>query len=198
MDRRSQSHRQTQETTVSIRLNLDGSGKHKVSSGIPFFDHLLVQVAVHGMMDLSIVAQGDVEVDDHHTVEDVGTVLGQALRQALGERKGLARYGSATLAMDDALVMVAVDLKGRSYLGYDVAFPQPLIGHFDAQLVEEFLRALAASAQATLHVRLLAGCNAHHIAEAIFRALGRALYEAAGLDLRRLGVPSDRDPDPGR
>lgn len=192
MDRRSESNRQTQETNINIRLNLDGSGKHKISTGVPFFDHMLAQLATQGMLDLSILAQGDVEVDDHHTVEDVGAVLGQALRQALGERKGLARYGSAVVPVDDALVMVAVDLAGRSYLGYDVAFAQPAIGRFDVQLVEESLRALVTSAQVTAHVRLLSGRNAHHIAEAIFRALGRALYEAAGLDLRRLGVPSER------
>ncbi len=192
MDRRSETNRQTQETTINIRLNLDGSGQHKISTGVPFLDHMLVQVAVHGMMDLSVLAQGDVHIDDHHTVEDVGIVLGQALRKALGERKGLARYGSATIPMDEALVLVAVDLSGRSYLAYEVAFPQPTIGHFDVQLVEEFLRALVTNAGITLHVRLLAGRNAHHIAEAVFKALGRALYDAVGLDLRRLGVPSSK------
>jgi len=192
MDRRSEANRQTEETTINIRLNLDGSGQHKISTGVPFLDHMLAQVAVHGMMDLSVLAQGDVHIDDHHTVEDVGIVFGQALRKALGERKGLARYGSALIPMDEALVMVAVDFSGRSYLAYDVAFPQPLIGHFDVQLVEEFLRALATNAQITLHVRMLAGRNAHHIAEAIFKALGRAIYDAAGLDLRRLGVPSSK------
>ncbi len=116
MDRRSEANRQTEETTINIRINLDGSGQHKVSTGVPFLDHMLDQVAVHGMMDLVILAQGDVHIDDHHTVEDVGIVLGQALRKALGQRKGLARYGSATIPMDEALVMVAVDLSGRSYL----------------------------------------------------------------------------------
>jgi imidazoleglycerol-phosphate dehydratase len=192
MDRRSEANRQTEETTINIRLNLDGSGQHKISTGVPFLDHMLAQVAVHGMMDLSVLAQGDVHVDDHHTVEDTGIVLGQALRKALGERKGLARYGSALIPMDEALVLVAVDFSGRSYLAYDVTFPQPSIGHFDTQLVEEFLRALATNAQITLHVRMLAGRNSHHIAEAIFKALGRAIYDAAGLDLRRLGVPSTK------
>lgn len=192
MDRRSEANRQTQETTINIRLNLDGSGQHKVSTGVPFLDHMLVQLAVHGMMDLAVLAQGDVHIDDHHTVEDVGIVLGQALRQALGERKGLNRYGAATIPMDEALVMVAVDLSGRSYLTYDVTFPQAMIGHFDTQLVEEFLRALASNAGITLHVRLLTGRNAHHIAEAVFKALGRAFYDAVGLDLRRLGVPSSK------
>lgn len=192
MERRSESNRQTQETTINIRLNLDGSGQHKISTGVPFFDHMLAQVAVHGLLDLSLLAQGDVHIDDHHTVEDVGIVLGQALRQALGERKGLARYGSAIVPMDEALAMVAVDLSGRSYLAYEVSFPQPTCGHFDLQLIEEFLRALVNHAQITLHVRMLAGRNAHHIAEAIFKALGRALYDAVGLDLRRIGVPSSK------
>lgn len=192
MDRRSEANRQTQETTINIRLNLDGSGQHKISTGVPFLDHMLAQVAVHGMMDLSILAQGDVHIDDHHTVEDVGIVLGQALRKGLGEGNRLARYGSAVIPMDEALVMVAVDFSGRSYLAYDVIFPQATIGHFDVQLVEEFLRALATNAQITLHVRMLAGRNSHHIAEAVFKALGRAFYDAAGLDLRRLGVPSSK------
>ncbi|HOG45142.1 MAG TPA: imidazoleglycerol-phosphate dehydratase HisB [Anaerolineae bacterium] len=192
MDRRSEANRQTEETTINIRINLDGSGQHKVSTGVPFLDHMLDQVAVHGMMDLVILAQGDVHIDDHHTVEDVGIVLGQALRKALGQRKGLARYGSATIPMDEALVMVAVDLSGRSYLAYKVTYPQANIGHFDVQLIEEFLRALVTNAQITLHVRLLAGRNAHHIAEAIFKALGRALYDAVGLDLRRIGIPSSK------
>lgn len=192
MERRSESNRQTQETTINIRLNLDGSGQHKISTGVPFFDHMLAQVAVHGLLDLSLLAQGDVHIDDHHTVEDVGIVLGQALRQALGERKGLARYGSAIVPMDEALAMVAVDLSGRSYLAYEVDFPQPACGRFDLQLIEEFLRALVNHAQITLHVRMLAGRNAHHIAEAIFKALGRALYDAVGLDLRRIGVPSSK------
>ena len=192
MDRRAEVSRETRETSITIRLNLDGSGQHKISTGVPFLDHMLAQVAVHGLFDLSILAQGDTHVDDHHTVEDVGIVLGQALRKALGDGKGLARYGAITLPMDDALVMVALDLSGRPYLGYDCRLPQPMIGGFDVQLLEEFLRALSNHALMTLHVRLVAGRNAHHIAEAIFKALGRALYEAVGLDLRRIGVPSSK------
>jgi len=192
MDRRAEVSRETKETSITIRLNLDGSGQHKISTGVPFLDHMLAQVAVHGLFDLSILAQGDTHVDDHHTVEDVGIVLGQTLRKALGDGKGLARYGCITLPMDDALVMVALDLSGRPYLGYDCRLPQPMIGQFDVQLLEEFLRALSNHALMTLHVRLVAGRNAHHIAEAIFKALGRALYEAVGLDLRRIGVPSSK------
>lgn len=159
MERRAEVTRQTQETTVTIRVNMDGSGQNKVSTGVPFLDHMLTQVAVHGLIDLTVLAQGDVHVDDHHTVEDVGIVLGQALRKALGDGKGLARYGTATVPMDDALVLVAVDLSGRSFLAYDVSYPQGSIGRFDAQLLEEFLRAVATNAHLTLHVRLLAGRN---------------------------------------
>lgn len=192
MERRAEITRETTETRVSIRLNLEGSGQHKVSTGVPFLDHMLTQVAVHGLLDLSILAQGDVHIDDHHTVEDVGIVLGHTLRKALGDSKGLARYGSATIPMDDALVQIAVDLSGRPFLAYDLRFPQGTIGRFDAQLLEEFLRALTNNARITLHVQQLAGRNAHHIAEATFKALGRALYEAIGLDLRRIGVPSSK------
>lgn len=192
MERRAEVTRETQETAITVRLNLEGSGQHKISTGVPFLDHMLTQVAVHGLLDLSVLAQGDVHVDDHHTVEDVGIVLGQTLRKALGDGKGLARYGSAIVPMDDALVQVAVDLSGRPFLAYDVRFPQPVVGRFDAQLFEEFLRALTSNGRLTLHVRLLAGRNSHHIAEAIFKALGRALYEAIGLDLRRIGVPSSK------
>ena len=192
MERRAELTRETTETRVTIRLNLEGSGQHKVSTGVPFLDHMLTQVAVHGLLDLSVLAQGDVHIDDHHTVEDVGIVLGQTLRKALGDGKGLARYGSATIPMDEALVQVALDLSGRPFLAYEVRFPQGVIGRFDAQLLEEFLRALTSHARITLHVRLLAGRNAHHIAEAMFKALGRALYEAVGLDLRRIGVPSSK------
>ncbi len=191
-ERRAEVTRETQETTVTVRLNLDGSGEHKISTGVPFLDHMLAQVAVHGLIDMSIVAQGDVHVDDHHTVEDVGIVLGQALRKALGSGRGLARYGNATIPMDDALVLVAIDLSGRPYLGYEVRFPQGIIGRFDAQLLEEFLRAFTNNARVALHVQLLSGRNAHHIAEGVFKALGRALYEAIGLDLRRIGVPSSK------
>jgi imidazoleglycerol-phosphate dehydratase len=192
VERRAEVTRETQETAVTVRLNLEGSGEQKISTGVPFLDHMLTQVAVHGLIDLSILAQGDVHVDDHHTVEDVGIVLGQALRKALGDGKGLARYGSATIPMDEALVLVALDLSGRPFLAYDVRLPRTNIGRFDAQLLEEFLRALTNHARMTLHVQLLGGRNAHHIAEAIFKALGRALYEAIGLDLRRIGVPSSK------
>ena len=192
MERQAEVTRKTKETDITVRLNLDGDGQHEIATGVPFFDHMLAQVAVHGLLDLSIVVQGDLAVDDHHTVEDVGIVLGQALRQALSCSEGLARYGAATIPMDEALALVAVDLSGRGFLAYDVPFPQPTIGRFDAQLVEEFLRALATHAHLTLHARLLAGRNAHHIAEAVFKALGRALRQAVALDPRRSGAPSSK------
>ncbi|MCL6431384.1 MAG: imidazoleglycerol-phosphate dehydratase HisB [Anaerolineae bacterium] len=192
MERVAEVTRETRETRVAVRVNLDGTGQHEVSTGVPFLDHMLTQVAVHGLMDLSIRAQGDVQIDDHHTVEDVGIVLGQAIREALGDSKGLVRYGSALIPMDEALALVAVDLSGRPYLAYDVRFGQETIGRFETQLLEEFLRALTAHARITLHVRALAGRNSHHLAEAMFKGLGRALREAAALDPRRLGVPSSK------
>lgn len=192
MDRQAEVTRETRETRISVGINLDGRGQHDIATGVPFLDHMLAQVAVHGLLDLSVAAQGDVEVDDHHTVEDTGITLGQALRQALGACTGLTRYGSATIPMDEALALVVVDLSGRSFLAYEAPFPQETIGRFNAQLVEEFLRALVTHAQITLHVRLLAGRNSHHCAEAIFKALGRALAQAIAPDSRRGGVPSSK------
>jgi imidazoleglycerol-phosphate dehydratase len=192
MARQAEVTRRTKETNVTLRVELDGQGQHEIATGVPFLDHMLAQVAVHGLLDLTIAAQGDTQVDDHHTVEDVGIVLGQALRQALGSGAGLQRYGAATIPMDEALALVALDFSGRSLLVYEVAFPQATIGRFETQLVEEFLRALALHAQLTLHVRLLNGRNAHHMAEAIFKALGRALCQALTVDPRRSGVPSSK------
>jgi imidazoleglycerol-phosphate dehydratase len=192
MERVAEVTRETRETRVRVRVNLDGTGQHDVSTGVPFLDHMLTQVAVHGLMDLTILAQGDVQVDDHHTVEDVGIVLGQALRRALEDGSGLVRYGSALIPMDEALALVALDLSGRPYLAYDARFEQELIGRFETQLLEEFLRALTVNARITLHVRILAGRNSHHMAEAMFKGLGRALREAAALDPRRSGVPSSK------
>jgi imidazoleglycerol-phosphate dehydratase len=192
MERRAEVLRQTHETQIELSLNLDGEGTHDIATGVPFFDHMLTQIAVHGLIDLTIHATGDVQVDDHHTVEDVGIVLGQALQQALGDRKGLTRYGTATIPLDEALAQVVLDLSGRSFLACEIDWPQPLAGRFDVELVEEFLRALATHAGLTLHVRLLAARNSHHAAEAIFKALGRALCQAATVDPRRSGVPSSK------
>lgn len=199
MERKAEVNRRTKETVVTVRIDLDGDGEHEISTGIPFLDHMLAQVAVHGPFDLTVQAKGDLEIDDHHTVEDIGIVLGQALRQALGYTtalgtlSGLARYGMATIPMDEALTMVAIDLSGRGHLAYDVSFPQPVVGRFDAQLLEEFLRSFAIHGQLTLHVRQLAGHNGHHIAESVFKALGRALGQAVAIDRRRRGrVPSSK------
>jgi imidazoleglycerol-phosphate dehydratase len=182
--------RSTAETRVSVELVLDGSGQAAIDTGVPFFDHLLAAMTRHGGFDLTIRAAGDLAVDAHHTVEDTGIVLGQALRRALGTGEGIARYASIHLPMDDALVLVALDVSGRSYLHFDVAFPTDRVGMFPVDLVEEAVRAFAMHAAVTLHVRLLHGRNSHHIAEAIFKGLGVALGRA--LTVTGRGVPSTK------
>jgi imidazoleglycerol-phosphate dehydratase len=184
--------RTTKETSINLTLSLDGQGQYSISTGVPFLDHMLSHVAVHGLFDLSIQGSGDTEVDDHHTVEDVGIVLGQALHQALGDRSGIRRYGDALVPMDEALALVAVDVSGRGVLAWDVDFSAERIGDFASEMVEEFLRALVRESRLTIHVHLVAGRNAHHIAEAIFKALGRALRQAVEIDPRRTGVPSTK------
>lgn len=185
-------HRATRETDVSVELGLDGSGTADVATGVPFLDHMLDALGRHGLLDLTVRAAGDTAVDDHHTVEDVGIVLGRALREALGDLAGIARYGDAAVPMDEALVLCAVDVSGRGQAHCDLRFPTERIGTFDTQLVKEFLVALAANAGITLHVRQLAGENSHHIAEAAFKALARALMAATRLDPRVAGVPSTK------
>lgn len=184
--------RTTSETNIRLRLNLDGTGVRQIDTGVPFLDHMLAHVAVHGLLDLEITCRGDTEIDDHHSVEDIGIVLGQALRQALGDKVGVARYGSQLMPMDEALALVALDFSGRSLLVYDADIPVPKVGNFDTELVPEFLRALAHNAGLTLHVKLLHGNNAHHIIEAIFKGLGRALGQAIAVDPRRASVPSTK------
>ncbi len=192
-NRQASVERHTAETQVWVELALDGRGAGERRTGVPFLDHMLDHVAVHGLFDLTVQAQGDYDVDDHHTVEDVGIVLGQALRRALGERRGIRRYGHALVPMDEALALVAVDISGRGMLAFEGTLPAPKVGTFDTELVPEFLRALAANGGLTLHVRVLAGQNTHHIIEAIFKALGRALRVAVELDPRRADeVPSTK------
>jgi imidazoleglycerol-phosphate dehydratase len=184
--------RKTKETQVALTLALDGTGAARIATTIPFLDHMLELLATHGLFDLTITARGDTRVDEHHLVEDVGIVLGTTLAEALGDKRGIARYGSATVPMDEALATAAVDLSGRAFLRYEAALPAKRIKGFDVQLVEEFLRALAFNARMTLHVVLEAGRNTHHCVEAIFKAVGRALDAATRLDPRRAGVPSSK------
>jgi imidazoleglycerol-phosphate dehydratase len=184
--------RKTSETSISLTLSLDGEGEAKVHTGIPFLDHMLTLFARHGLFDLEIRAQGDIEVDYHHTVEDVGLALGTALTKALGDKSGIRRYGSAYVPMDEALARIVVDCSGRPFLAYDAPRGVEAIGLFPFQLVEEFLRAFGVQGGLTLHATILAGRDAHHMAEAIFKALGRALDVAVSHDDRVKGIPSTK------
>jgi imidazoleglycerol-phosphate dehydratase len=174
--------RKTNETDIRISLNLDGEGEHQIATGIPFFDHMLAQIARHGHFDLEIEAKGDLEIDGHHTVEDVGWVLGQALREALGDRRGIVRFGHAYVPLDEALTRVVIDLSGRPYLVYKAEFKSPRIGDLQTELIEEFLKALVQEGRFNLHVENLYGRNQHHIAETIFKATARALYSATRVE----------------
>lgn len=184
--------RTTGETDITVSLDLDGSGTTRVATGVPFFDHMLDAFGRHGLFDLTVEATGDLDVDAHHTVEDVGIVIGQCIAQALAEKTGITRFGSAMVPMDEALVLGAVDISGRGQLHYAVDLPIEIIGTFDTTLAKEFLIALANNAGVTLHVRSLAGDNSHHIIEAAFKAAARALRMAVALDPRVTGVPSTK------
>jgi imidazoleglycerol-phosphate dehydratase len=185
--------RKTKETSINLALNLDGSGKHKISTGIPFFDHMLTQIAVHGLFDLTIHAKGDLEIDPHHTVEDVALALGKAFDQALGDRKGLVRMASATVPMDESLAQVSLDFSGRPYTVVDASFQDLKIGDLPVTLITHFLESFAVQARCNLSVRLITGGDDHHRAEAIFKAFARALDAATRLDPRRTGaVPSSK------
>ena len=192
MSRTAMINRKTAETQIELTLNLDGSGVAQIATGIGFFDHMLTLLAKHALFDLTVSAQGDLAVDFHHTVEDVGICLGKALAQALGDKHGIVRYGSKTLPMEETLATSAVDLSGRVWFIYRVAFATEKIGEFDTELVETFWQALAANAQMNLHLVLHYGTNAHHIAEALFKATARALREAVTVDARQTGVPSSK------
>ena len=190
--RKSEVRRKTKETDVTLALALDGSGAGAVSTGVGFLDHMLDLLARHGLLDLTVKAKGDTHVDAHHTVEDVGICLGQALKEALGERKGIRRFGDCAVPMEDALAQVALDLGGRGALVFNVAFPTPKTGDFDVVLVEEFFRAVASNSGMNLHVNVPYGKNSHHVAEAVFKSFARALDQAMALDPRIKGVPSTK------
>lgn len=192
MSRTAAISRDTAETNIALEIEIDGNGQAEIATGIGFFDHMLTLWTKHGLFNLKVEVAGDLAVDGHHTVEDTGIVLGQCIAKALGDKAGIKRYGTSYVPMDEALAMVSLDISGRPYLVFDVVLPQVHIGGFDAELVEEFLRALSVHAGLTLHVRLLAGKNAHHMVEAIFKALGRALDEATRKDERIVGVMSTK------
>lgn len=184
--------RQTRETKVEAEINLDGTGQAEISTGIGFFNHMLNLFAAHGQFDLKIFCEGDLEIDGHHSVEDIGIALGAALKSALGDKKSITRYGTFFLPMDESLALVSVDISGRPFLVYEVENLAPTIGNFDTELVEEFLRALAFNSGITLHTKILYGKNSHHKIEAIFKAFGRALRIAVAKDDKISGVPSTK------
>ncbi len=190
--RRAEVTRKTNETAITVAVNLDGSGKSEVKTGVGFFDHMLDQLSRHSLIDISLTATGDLHIDDHHTVEDCGIALGQALARALGDKAGIRRYGHFSLAMDDAQVACALDLSARPYLVWTLPFPTPKIGSFDTELVREFFQALATHGGITLHVDLVHGFNSHHIAEAGFKSVARALRMAVEPDPRSIGIPSTK------
>ena len=192
LQRRAEISRSTKETQITVSLDLDGAGAARIDTPVPFFNHMLDAFTRHSLIDVTVEAEGDVDVDDHHTVEDVGIVLGAVLREALGTKAGIARFGQAIVPMDEALVLCAVDISGRGQAFVEVPFEVQTIGSFDTQLVKEFFLAFAREAGITLHVRLMAGENAHHVAEACFKACGRALRQAVEFDPRVTGVPSTK------
>lgn len=191
--RQAEIHRRTAETDIRVRVTLDGTGAQDIATGVGFFDHMLAQLSRHSLIDMTVAADGDTHIDDHHTVEDTGIALGQALAAALGDKRGIRRYGECALPMDDTLVRAALDLSGRPWLGWNLAFTAPAIGRFDSELVREFFQALATHGGITLHVDLVRGINSHHIAEAAFKAVARALRAAVEADPRAGGaVPSTK------
>lgn len=191
--RQAEISRKTTETSISVSVNLDGTGTYQVKTGVGFFDHMMEQLARHSLIDITLEAKGDTHIDDHHTVEDSGIALGQAVAKALGERKGIRRYGSCDLPMDETLSRCAIDVSGRPFLVFKVAFPHAKIGTFDTELVREWFQAFAMNAGITLHIENAYGLNSHHIAEASFKALARALRAAIEIDPRQAGrIPSTK------
>lgn len=190
--RRAEIERKTAETQISIKLNLDGEGTCDIATGIGFLDHMLTLLAKHSFMDLTVKAKGDLEVDSHHTVEDIGIVLGEALQEALGDKAGIHRYGNCFIPMDETLAQVCLDFSGRPFLVFGAEIPKIQLGNYDAEMTEEFFRAVAMHCGLTLHIRVLYGSNVHHIIEAIFKAFARAVAEAASVDPRVKGVMSSK------
>ncbi|MBQ6423807.1 MAG: imidazoleglycerol-phosphate dehydratase HisB [Acidaminococcaceae bacterium] len=190
--RRAEIERKTAETQISIKLNLDGEGTCDIATGIGFLDHMLTLLAKHSFMDLTVKAKGDLEVDSHHTVEDIGIVLGEALREALGDKAGIHRYGNCFIPMDETLAQVCLDFSGRPFLAFGAEIPKIQLGNYDTEMTEEFFRAVAMHCGLTLHIRVLYGSNVHHIIEAIFKAFARAVAEAAAVDPRVKGVMSSK------
>lgn len=192
MHRTAEVRRKTKETDIFLKIDLDGSGRVSIKTSVPFFDHMLTLLAHHGHLDLSLRAKGDIGVDAHHTVEDVGICLGEGIRRALKDARGIERYGMALLPMDESLVRVALDLSMRPYLVYEVNVRRRKVGSFDLELVEEFFKALSTHAKMTLHITLLHGRNGHHIVEAVFKGVGRALRQAVTFDEKVKGIPSTK------
>ena len=190
--RKAKVHRKTTETDVSVALNLDGKGKYQISTGVPFLDHMLELFSRHGFFDLTLEAKGDIEIDDHHTVEDAGLVLGRAFHEALGDKKGIRRFGEATVPLDEALVSCVVDLSGRPFLAYNIKIKQEKVGNFATELIHDFLLALTNQVGMNLHLNMIQGRNPHHIIEATFKALARALDSATQADPRVKGVLSTK------
>jgi len=185
--------RKTKETDIKLILNLDGKGQYSINTSIPFFDHMLTLMCKHGIFDIKLKAKGDIEIDYHHTIEDIGIVFGKAVKQALGDMKGISRFGQATVPMDEALASVSIDISGRPYLVYRIAFPKKSkIKNFDPDLIEDFLQAFVSNSGITLHVESPYGRNTHHIIEAVFKALGRALRNAVYIDPRIKGIPTTK------
>jgi imidazoleglycerol-phosphate dehydratase len=193
MKRHSKIDRKTKETEIHLKLNIDGSGLSQVKTGIPFMDHMLRLLTAHGFMDMELTASGDVEIDDHHTVEDLGICLGSAIKEALGEKRGIRRYGMATIPMDEALARVVIDISNRPVLAYRVSLKKRTTGRFDVGLIKEFFHALVVNAGITMHIDLLAGEEPHHVSEAIFKAFGKAFDQSSSLENRLGGhVPSTK------
>ncbi|HAK89436.1 MAG: imidazoleglycerol-phosphate dehydratase [Nitrospirae bacterium GWC2_46_6] len=191
--RKAKIERKTKETTIVAEINLDGNGKYSINTSIPFLDHMLSLMCKHGLFDTKLKAKGDIEIDDHHTVEDVGIVLGKAIKQALGDMKSISRYGQASVPMDEALATVSVDISGRPYLVYKAEFPKKSkLKDFDPDLIEDFLHAFVSNCGITLHVNVLYGRNTHHIIEAVFKGIGRALRQAVTIDPRVKGLPTTK------